>query len=292
MRDLGDLGVHLAGGATTLCRCWKLTRRDGLVMGFTDHDRDLVFDGISFKASTGLDAAAVQSSTGLSVDNSQAVGALSDFGLDEIDIRAGRYDGAEVLAYLVNWRVVSERVLQFRGSIGEIRRSGGVFEAELRGLAEALNTVQGRAYHKKCSAVLGDSSCGFDVTGPGYSVELAAPAGKASFAFEDLTVFEEGWFSKGVFRVISGAASGVHGIIRSDRYKAGLRMIDLWSDLPIAIAVGDFVRLEAGCDKRVDTCRLKFQNFLNYRGFPHIPGEDWATSYPSNVGVNDGGSLS
>jgi len=292
MRDLGEMAAHLETGATTLCRCWQLTRRDGLLMGFTDHDRDVSFDGIVFKASTGLDAAAIQSSTGLSVDNSQAVGALSDFGLEEADIRAGRYDGAEVLAFLVNWREPAQHSLQFRASIGEIKRSGGVFEAELRGLAEALNQVQGRVYHRNCSAVLGDQDCGFDMGLAGYRIDVSAPAGSGAFEFEDLLTFDEGWFEKGTLRVQSGAAQGLSGVIRSDRFRGNARVVELWADLAIPVGSGDQVRLEAGCDKRVETCRLKFHNFLNYRGFPQIPGQDWAMSYPTRAGVNDGGSLS
>lgn len=292
MVDFSEMTLHLKTGATTVCRCWRLTRRDGLVMGFTDHDRDLEFDEVTYRASTGLDATAVQSSTGLSVDNSQAIGALSDIGLDEIDIQAGRYDDAEVVAYLVNWRDVAVRIVQFRGGIGEIRRSGRVFEAELRGLTEALNQAQGRAYHRKCTAVLGDSRCQFDVSDAGYSVETLAPAGVVTFAFEGLDDYEERWFEKGVLRVLDGSAAGLSGIIRTDRFQEGLRLVELWHDLPIALSAGDIVRLEAGCDKRVETCRLKFHNFLNYRGFPYIPGADWAMSYPTSAGLNDGGSLS
>lgn len=292
MRDLGALGAHLKTGASNVCRCWKLTRQDGEVMGFTDHDRDLTFEEVVFRANTGLDAAALQSSTGLSVDNSQAVGALSDFGLEEGDIRAGRYDGAEILAYIVNWRDVSQRVLQFRGSIGEIRRSGGQFEAELRGLAEALNQVQGRAYHRKCSAVLGDKGCKFDLGETGYVVDVAVFAGRVSFDVDGLEAFEERWFEKGVFTVLSGDAVGLSGIIRSDRYVRSKRVISLWADLPVEVGDGDSVRLQAGCDKHAETCRLKFHNFLNFRGFPNIPGDDWAMSYPIKDGVNDGGSRS
>lgn len=291
MADLGEMAAHLETGATTLCRCWQLTRRDGVVMGFTDHDRNLEFDGVMFRASTGLDAAMVQSSTGLSVDNSVAIGALSDIGLEDADIRAGRYDRAEVLIWLVNWRLPDERLLQFRGSVGEIRRSGGVFEAELRGLAEALNQPQGRAYHRNCSAILGDGQCRFDLEQAGYFIEVAAPAGRNEFAFLDLDGFEERWFEKGVFKVLDGAAEGLIGVIRSDRLVSGKRRVDLWQELPVALADGDRVRLQAGCDKRMETCRLKFHNFLNFRGFPNIPGEDWAMSYPTRAGVNDGGSL-
>jgi len=285
--------AHLDSGATTLARCWKLTRLDGAIKGFTDHDRDLEFDGVIFRARTGLSAAALQQTTGLSVDNSQAVGALTDLGLTDADIRAGRYDGADVLAWLVNWSNVAEKVLQFRGTIGEIRRSGGVFEAELRGLTEALNQPVGRAYHKECSAVLGDVKCGFDLSATGYSIELPVEyyANGSDFGFADLVDFEERWFEKGVLRILSGESAGMSGVIRSDRFEQGQRRIQLWQALAASPQTGDIVRLEAGCDKRAEICRLKFHNFLNFRGFPHIPGEDWAMSYPSRGGVNDGGSL-
>lgn len=292
MRDVDQgLVAHLAGGATTLCRCWRLQRRDGRVMGFTDHDRDLEFDDALFRASTGVNTATVESSTGLSVDNSQAVGVLNDLGLEEVDIRAGRFDGADVAIWLVNWRDPQQRVLQFRGSLGEIRRAGGVFEAELRGLAEQLNRAQGRAYHRKCSAVLGDVACGFDVMAAGYHTELAAPAGRGVFIWPGLADFDPGWFARGVLRVLDGQAAGLTGVIRSDRIIGDDRRVELWQELPVALAEGDMIRLEAGCDKGVETCRLKFHNFLNFRGFPHIPGDDWAMSYPSRYGVNDGGSL-
>ena len=92
--------AHLAGGATTLARCFAVTRKDGLVLGFTDHDRDLGFDGMVFRADSGLTAKAIQQATGLSVDNSEAFGALRSAAITEADILAGRYDGAEVRAWL------------------------------------------------------------------------------------------------------------------------------------------------------------------------------------------------
>src|SRR5690606_20469724 len=131
---------------TTCCRCWALVRRDGATLGFTDHDADLGFEGITFRADTGLSAAALQQSTGLAVDNTEARGALSSEAITEADIRAGRFDGAGVTAWLVNWADPAQRVLQFRGTLGEVTRAGGAFRAELRGLAEALNQPQGRVY--------------------------------------------------------------------------------------------------------------------------------------------------
>lgn len=289
-----ELLDHLATGTTTVCRAWAVTRADGTVMGFTDHDRSLRFGGISFKADSGLTAKALQQSTGLSVDNTEAMGALSDAAITEADILAGRYDGAEVQSWLVNWADVRQRMLLFRGTLGEITRAGGAFHAELRGLAERLNQVQGRVYHRHCSAVLGDGQCRFDTSLPGYSAEgpVQAVEGAVVLDFAGLDTFEDRWFERGRLLVQTGAAAGLSGFVKSDRLAAdGTRRVELWQRLGADLASGDVVRLEAGCDKRSATCRQKFNNFLNFRGFPHIPGEDWLTSYPSSTTVNDGGSL-
>ena len=97
-----ELKTHLEGAATTTCNCWALTRRDGVVLGFTDHDWPLNFEGIDFLADAGLSALALQQTTGLSVDNTEALGALNSAAIREEDIEAGRYDGAEIRAWLVN----------------------------------------------------------------------------------------------------------------------------------------------------------------------------------------------
>lgn len=283
---------HLALGVTNVCRAWSVIRRDGTSYGFTDHDRDLRFEDISFVASSGMTARALQQTTGLSVDNTEAMGALSAAAITEADLLAGRFDGAEVRCWLVNWQDVSQRVEQFRGTFGEIVRSAGSFRAELRGLTEALNQVQGRVYHRACAAVLGDRHCRVDLGLPAYSTEQVVLAGTGTaFSVAMLPGFAPRWFERGRLVVVSGAAAGLVGVIKSDRDLDGLRVVEVWQGLGIVPAAGDRVRLEAGCDKTAGTCRTKFGNFLNFRGFPHIPGDDWLASYPIASGTNDGGSL-
>ncbi len=285
--------AHLLTGATSVCRCWGITRADGVVLGFTDHDVDLDFDGISFVADSGLSARALEQTTGLAVDNTEALGVLSSGHVNEEDIAAGRYDGAQVVAWLVNWVDVSQRLVLFRGSIGEIQRSAGAYQAELRGLSEVLNQPQGRIYQKSCGAVLGDLACGVDLGQIGFSTELAVEAvqGRKFYEFSGLNGFADRWFEKGRFEVLSGAAAGLVGMIKNDRIGAAIREIELWEALRADIQLGDMVRIEAGCDRRRETCRLKFSNLVNFRGFPAIPGEDWLLSVPRKSGVNDGGSL-
>ncbi len=287
------LYAHLKSGNTTVCRAWSVKRRDGTVLGFTDHDRDLSFEGVMFRADSGLTARALQQTTGLAVDNSEALGALSDASVTEVDILAGRFDGAEVRAWLVNWADVSARVEQFRGSFGELTRSAGAFRAELRGLTEALNQPQGAVYQRNCGAVLGDRKCGFDLSTPGYSANLAVVkvTDRRLFGFAPQPLFEDRWFERGRMVVLNGAAAGLVGVVKNDRVVTHGRQVELWQGMGVDLAPGDMVRLEAGCDRRPATCRLKFNNFLNFRGFPDIPGEDWITSYPVSSQINDGGSL-
>lgn len=292
MTEKTPFETHLESGLTTLCRCWAVTRRDGTVLGFTDHDLPLLFEGIRFKANSGLTASALAQGTGLSVDNSEALGALSDSALRAKDIEAGRYDGATVRAWLVNWANVDQRILHFSGSIGEISRQGGAFQAELRGLTDLLGVPGGRMYHRACGAVLGDAGCGVDLSQPEFSVQLRPVAvfeGR-KFHFTGLGAYAPGWFERGTLRVEEGEAFGLGEIIKRDGENGGMRVIELWEPIPAEVAVADLLRLEAGCDKRAETCRTKFGNFVNYQGFPDIPGDDWLVSLPSRAGAGNGGS--
>jgi len=261
-------------------------------MGFTDHDQDLVVAGVRCRADTGMTARALQQTTGLSVDNSEAVGALSDAAITEADLLAGRFDGAQVRSFLVNWAIPGDWIEQFFGSFGEIVRSGGAFRAELRGLSEALNRPQGFAYQPGCSAVLGDSRCRFDTMTPEYTVETVVDLVEDSriFSFASFAGFDERWFEHGRFEIHSGPAAGLVGVVKNDRTEGDRRRIELWQSLGIDAQVGDSLRIIAGCGKTAVTCRTKFANFLNFRGFPHIPGEDWLASYPVSDRPSTGGA--
>lgn len=284
---------HLQDGVGSVCRAWAITRSDGMQFGFTDHDRDLSFDGFLFKADTGLSAKALQQATGLSVDNTEAMGALSDAAIREEDIAAGRFDGAEVVAWLVNWNTPEARRLMFRGSIGELRRSSGAFHAELRGLTEALGQPVGRVYQKPCTAVLGDADCGFDPSAAGYHAEGAVVevAENRVFSLSGLRSFAPKWFQRGKLDILTGAAAGLSGAIKRDHYASEtLRSFEIWEPLRAMPQVGDVIRITAGCDKRMKTCQLKFDNLLNFRGFPDVPEDDWVTVHPTQAKRSGGGS--
>ncbi len=288
---IDGLKDHLSTGVTTVARAWALTRRDGRVLGFTDHDRVMVFDGITFTPSSGLTARAFEQTTGLSVDNSEAVGVLSADAITEADIAAGRYDGAAVQVWLVNWADASQRRVLFAGHLGEVTRAEGAFTAELRGLSEALNREQGRIYHPRCSAVLGDGQCRARLDQPGMTTEVALTGIEAGeLVVDGMGGFDDGWFAWGRLEVLTGAGAGLDAQIRSDRLlPGGQHRLGLWQRPGVTLAPGDQLRLWPGCDRSAETCRLKFDNFVNFRGFPHIPGEDWMVASPSAATQRQGG---
>jgi uncharacterized phage protein (TIGR02218 family) len=290
--DAEALYAHLATGCTTVCHLWRVERADGKSYGFTDHDQELVVDGVTYKADSGLTARALQQTTGLSVDNTEAIGALSSAAISEVDLAAGRFDRAAVTAWMVNWTDISQRVCLFRGTFGEISHVDGKFRVELRGLTEPLNQPQGRVYQRTCSAVLGDSKCQFAIATPGYTSDIVlSVAANRRFEISGQSAFAERWFERGRLVVLSGDAVGLFGVIKVDRIEGAVRIIELWEKLPFVLQPGDQIRLEAGCDRTLQTCQAKFNNLPNFRGFPHIPGEDWIAAYPVSSGQNTGGSL-
>ena len=282
MRTLPQgLSDHLASGATTLCHCWRLQTHSGEVMGFTDHDRPLRFDGTRYEADSGFSATEIDSALGLAVDNLEASGALSSEKLSETRLRAGDFDGAMVELWRVNWQDVSQRVMLKRGTLGEVTRGRGFFTAELRGLTQALNQPRGRLFQYGCDAVLGDARCGVDLALKDYSAEaqVLSCTGLRLLTVSGAQGFAPGFFAQGTFLFRSGANAGRQGQIKFHRVEADTVTVELWQQLVEAPARGDRLALRAGCDKQFATCRAKFANGENFRGFPHMPGDDFVMSY-------------
>ncbi len=289
--------AHLDSGATSLCYCWTLTIVSGASFGFTSHDHDLTFDGVTYSALSGFDASAIETSLGLNVDDLEVMGALSAANLNEADLVAGKFDNAQIRILRVNWRDVSQRVILASGNLGEVTRGVVGFRAEMRGLAHLLNQPQGRLYQYGCDVDLGSSRCGvsltlaaFTGTGSVQSIPVIADNRRA-FIAAGLSGFASEWFTRGRLHWTSGANAGLsmevkeHGLINSQV------TVELWLAMPRVIAAGDAFSITAGCDKQFVTCKAKFSNGVNYRGFHLMPGNDWIQSAPRSGDVNDGAQL-
>jgi uncharacterized phage protein (TIGR02218 family) len=185
------------------------------------------------------------------------------------------------------------RVLLAEGVLGEIKRDGPVFTAELRGLSDRLTQDTGRLFATTCSADLGDARCKFDLTLPAYrgSGVIAAVTAVSAFTASGLDAYADGWFTAGKLTFTAGANAGSSVEVKTHRNNTAV-VFSLWQAMPQPIAAGDAFVVTAGCDKAFATCHGRFANVVNFRGFPHIPGNDFVMSYPVAGGPgNDGSSL-
>lgn len=271
--------AHLAGEVLTLATCWKVTRTDGVIFGFTDYSEDISFGGVLYRAATGYNASAVQSSSDMTVDNLEVAGALDSSAITEEDLFAGVWDHARIDWFRVNYKSLGDGSVSVRsGRLGEVRVSGSGFIGELRGLMWGLQQTVGEVYTPSCRADLFDARCGlnadnFDVFGTVTHVTDAAN-------FRDTGRAEgDDYFGGG--RILwtggggspNGLNSGREMEIKTNTQATGA--FQLYMPMLRPIQVGDTYQMWPGCRKRfAEDCVAKFANGVNFRGEPHVPGLD------------------
>ena len=265
-----ELQAHLAGEVTTLSTCWKLTRRDTTVLGFTSHDTDLVVSGVTYRAATGFTPSMIRSTGNMAVDNLDIEGMLDDAAITEADIHAGKYDYAEIEIFQVNYADLTQGALKLRrGWLGEVSYGQSHFVAEVRGMTQKLARTLGELFSPACRASLGDARCKVDMES--YTFTGAVTAVASNQMFTDSGREEAaGYFDHGVLTFTSGANEDLQMEVKS--FSGGV--MTLVMPMPYAIAIGDDYSITAGCDRSIETCIARYENAINFRGEPHLPGLD------------------
>lgn len=285
------LAEHLQGDATTTCHCWKVTLKDGAVIGFTDHDEPLAFGGTTYLAASGFATSETDGAAGLGAGSGEVSGGFSSEAITESDLAEGRYDGASVSLFLVNWQQPESHMMLNVREIGEVTRAGGAFRAELRSIAHRLSQPQGRVYGRRCDAALGDARCAVDLSGFSGNGAILSVDAAGTLAVSGLSAFGEGFFAQGKLRFLTGGNAGKSFDLDAHRLREGVVQLSFWLPPEGAPEIGDTFSVTAGCDKTFATCKAKFANHLNFRGFPHVPGADFAYSYASGGQNHDGKAL-
>lgn len=284
-----SMQAHLNSGTTTLCWCYKITRANGQVLGFTDHDKNLTIDSVLYEALSGFNGTEFHESVGLSTDNQDIQGVVSSDKISESDILSGEYDGAEVVLYRVNWDNIADRVLIKVGTIGEITRSDRIFKAEFRGLSHYLQQPQGRMYQFSCDVSLGSARCGVNLASYTNSGSITQIVDDRVFVCGGGIVAQStDYFSRGKLSWTTGLNAG-----RSIEIKyhtvSGVVYLEVWQAPANAVVVGDQFIVSAGCDKQPKTCRDRFANIINFQGFPYMPGQDYISDYANRGDTTQNG---
>lgn len=256
---------------TSLAFCWRLERRDGVVLGFTSHDRDIGFEGLLYRAAPGMVPSAIERRDTLDAGTVELSGALTSSLITEADLLAGRWDGARLRVTAVNWANPEEGALFIaRGELGSVESDGRSFSAELRGPSVLLDAPVVEETSPECRAELGDRRCRVDLSGRRTLARVVEAHGTAITV--DTTPGDCGF---GKLNWLGGANAGlVSAVVAS----AGM-LVTLRETPPFVPTAGDLIELVEGCDKRLSTCATRFANAVNFRGEPHLPGNDLLVRY-------------
>lgn len=264
---------HIQGDATTLATCWKLVRKDGFTACFTDHDQNLTVDGLVYIASTGMKASSIKSSDALDVDNLEVDSVIDSVVLKDEELLAGAWDDASVLIFQVNWQSPAAGKIVLRaGRIGEVKLGKHRFNAELRGMSQPLQQKFGRLYTVTCDADFGDSRCKLNLGAWTFSGSVTAKTDNSTFTAGNLNLggVPVSAFAGGKATFTSGPNAGFSMEIKS---MSGGLGITLQLPMSFDVQVGNTLTVTAGCTKTLAKCQ-SYNNVINFRGFPHIPGND------------------
>jgi uncharacterized phage protein (TIGR02218 family) len=276
------MAAHLAQESVTLCLCWLIERRDGQIRAFTSHVEDLAVplpggQTVEFRARAGASASNLQTSAGRGIDNVTAYGVIDSEELSEAELVLGIYDDAAVTLYLVNYENPTQSLVLLRGRLGEVKIGRRSFEAEVRSLMQRAAQTVGKTCSPLCRVKrLGDSECGVGLapfTFSGQTVHSVVSRSQFRTASGGVVGKPANWFAYGELAWQTGANAGRRVEVRAN--DAGNPcLVTLAEVMPYDVQVGDQFEIVAGCDRRVETCRLKFGNVLNFRGEPFVPGAD------------------
>ena len=261
------------GELTSMAMCWRVERGDGAGLALTNHDEAILSDGALHSPEPGMIPAAVTRRLGLEPHSAEIAGALTSDALEASDLGLGRWDGARVTLTAIDWADPSNDAIQLiAGELGAISSRDGEFSAELRGAATRLGEPVCPATSAECRAQFGDKACRVDLAGRSVVARVVSVEGAQLTV--DATVDDR--YALGRLRYLSGANSGLASVIMAAAGSAvSVR------DLPRApVEPGCRIELREGCDKRLETCRDRFGNAVNFRGEPHLPGADLLTRYP------------
>jgi len=261
---------------TTLAFCWRLERRDGICLGYTTHDRTLQVGGLAYRPAPGMLPSAIALETGFGSAALDVSGALTADAITAADLAAGRWDGAAVALFAVDWEAPGGEVLPLvRGELGEVRIRAGAFDAELKGPAARLEAAATEQTSPECRAELGDRRCRVDLARRTRIARIVATTGATDVEIDGVPAADRA-FGGGRIRWLDGPNSGLATAI-ADSEGNRLTLLD---PPPFPVAVGERVEVREGCDKSFATCVARFANGENFRGEPHLPGMDLLTRYP------------
>lgn len=260
----------LADPTIVISVCWRITRVDGFVLRLTDLDQPITVLGQLYIPNGSTERTAITFTDGISADNVDIRGIFDSDLITEEDLTLGLYNYAriEVLGVFVDrpdlrpWEIL-------RGRLGETEVERGTYQVKLNSLAHAFRAAVGETTTPICRTVFGDARCKVNLLDHRLTGTITEVVDSRTFKVS-VAITNPSKYRFGTFRMTSGVANGQQCEIRS----ATSDTITIYLPLRNAPAVGDAVQIDAGCDYTRETCKNVYNNLINMRAEPDLPGQD------------------
>lgn len=256
---------------TNLVRCWKLTTKRNEEIGFTTASEDFEYDGALFNSLSADDVSDLTANLDVENDLLKVSSLINSELITANDVLSGKYDGAKVEIFVVDLLNLDKgRVSLLSGRISDIKFKDNMFVASVMGLKNEIDRTIGEVYSPLCRASLCDKRCGLNRADYTYFGEISNVINDTNFATESETIINKNddFFENGVVEFMGGENAGQKMEIK--QFNKGVFM--LVDELPYHLKQGDTFKAIAGCDKHFKTCCNRFNNAVNFRGEPHLPG--------------------
>lgn len=280
----GTLDTHISGEVTSIATRLLITRTDGYQIAFTSHPYDISVGGTTYKAVGGETPTNIESSADLAVDNLDVIAIVDDEALQEDELVAGFYDYATIEIAEFNYQDPAMGSIILRtGTLGEHSMVQGKVRVELRGVMQPLQQTIGRVYQKRCDADVYDSRCAVNTASFIQSGAVISSATRYTFTTSGLPN-GSGWYNNAKLVWTTGANSGRGMEVKRSTIAASITTVEFHFAMPFTIVAGDTFAVPAGCDLTRSICISKFNNIVNFRGFPDLPTRDAVLEYPDSPG--------
>ena len=265
--------AHLNRGTTHLVMCWKLTPKPPhATIGFTENGQSIIHEGVTYVSDSGLSVSALQQRNQVAGDNMEADFFLNLDDAQADDLRAGVFDDAIYELFLIDaLQPDLGTVPLLRGSLSGITFSRNQLRAEIVSLSSRLQQNLLVQTSPTCRAHLGDKQCRVKLAVHTVTGQVTKIDNNNQGFTDDKRGEATNHFNQGLLTWLSGNNQGL--IVDIKRFKKG-GTFSLFEPLIKAIQVGDKYRVVRGCDKTIQTCETVFNNVVNFRGEPHLPGND------------------
>lgn len=274
--------AQLDQDVNTLVWCAKIVRGDGVELGFTEHDTVLNIGGLDYMPTAGVNLTAFASSSTLAVDNAEVTAFFDSDLITEADLLGGAYDDAALTVFMVDWSDPNNGLVVISdGTLGEVATTDLAFKCEFRSLAQRLQQTIGRRVGIECDVdQVGDFRCGVDMTPFTHDTTVTVLNNQRHF-FIDLPGTDVGYLTGGTLTFTNVDERNTQKVFMIQSWDSATQAVYLTTGGVDEIQVGDTLTVTAGCDKRTTTCQTKYNNYVNFQGFPHVPGRDSVLERPS-----------